>query len=251
MSEKKIIPCLDIRDGRVVKGIKFEGIKEVGDPVERAKMYNNQGADELVLYDISASIEKRIIPLELVKSVAENISVPLSVAGGIGTIEDFQKVLNVGAEKVSVNSLAVKNPDIIKQAAEKFGSKSVIVGIDTKRDKSGKFVVMTGGGKVETGIDLIDWVKKIEWLGAGEICLNSIDADGMKNGYDIEMLNEICEVISIPIIASGGCGKLEHFLEVFSKTKASAALAASVFHYGEMTVEKVKNYLKNEGILVR
>jgi cyclase len=251
MIEKKIIPCLDIRNGKVVKGIKFEDVKDVGDPVESAKNYNNQGADELVLYDISASIEKRIIPLELVKSVAEIISVPLSVAGGIGTIEDFQKVLNAGAEKVSVNSLAVENPDIIKQAAEKFGSKSVIVGIDAKRDRSGKFMVMTGGGKTETGIDLIEWVKKIESLGAGEICLNSIDADGVKNGYDIEMLNVVCEATQMQIIASGGCGKLEHFAEVFNKTNASAALAASVFHFGELTVSEVKKYLKKEGISVR
>ncbi|MCL2636761.1 MAG: imidazole glycerol phosphate synthase subunit HisF [Oscillospiraceae bacterium] len=251
MSEKRIIPCLDIRGGKVVKGVKFEDVKDVGDPVKSAINYNNQGADELVLYDISASIENRIVPLDLVEEIIKNISMPLSVAGGIGNIEDFEKVINAGAERVSVNSLAIRNPDFIEQAAKKFGRKSVVVGIDAKRIGSGKFTVTTGGGKVDVGLDLIEWAKRVEELGAGEICLNSIDADGVKNGYDIEMLNAVCDVVSIPVIASGGCGRLEHFAEVFKKTKASAALAASVFHFGELTVEQVKNYLREQGIQVR
>jgi len=247
---KRIIPCLDIRNGKVVKGVKFEDVKDVGDPVESAINYNNQGADELVLYDISASIENRIIPLELVERVKKSISIPLSVAGGIATIEDFQKVLNAGADKVSINSPAVRNPDFIKQAADKFGSKCVIVGIDAERNENGNFTVMIGGGKVDTKTDLIAWVKRIQELGAGEICLNSIDTDGVKAGCDVEMLNAVCAAVSIPVIASGGCGKVEHFSEVFKKTKASAALAASVFHFGELTVGEIKQHLKAEGIYV-
>jgi cyclase len=251
MKEKRIIPCLDIRNDKVVKGVKFEDVKDVGDPVEYAINYNNQGADELVLYDISASIEGRIVSLDLVKSIVKNISVPLSVAGGIGAISDFEKVINAGAVKVSVNSLAVKNPDFIRQAAEEFGSKSVVVGIDAKRISDGKFIVTTSGGKVNAKLDLIEWVKQIESLGAGEICLNSIDTDGVKSGYDIEMLNAVCNVVSIPVIASGGCGKIEHFTEVFGRTSASAALAASVFHFGELRVDEVKKHLKKEGIFVK
>jgi cyclase len=239
----KIVPCLDIRDGKVVKGVKFEGIREVGDPVERAALYNAQGADELVLYDISASIEKRIIDLDLVRNVKAKINVPLAVAGGIGTIEDFEKALNAGADKVSLNSLAIRNPDIIKQAADKFGAKAVVVGIDAKAD-SGSYKVMTGAGLVDTGLDLLEWVKQVEQLGAGEICLNSIDADGTKAGYDIEMLNAVCGVTTLPVIASGGCGKLEDFAEVFGKTKATSALAASVFHLDILTVKQIKEYLK-------
>jgi len=245
MSVKKIIPCLDIRSGKVVKGVKFEDVKDVGDPVENAKLYNSQGADEIVLYDISASIEKRIVPIDLVQNVVKNISVPFCVAGGIGTTEDFKKVLNAGADKVSINSLAVNNPSFIKEAADNFGSRCVVVGIDAKRDEKGKFKVMLGGGRTDTGIGLVEWVKKIQAFGAGEICLNSVDADGVKSGYDIEMLNAVCDVVSIPVIASGGCGRLEHFAEVFAKTKASAALAASVFHFGELTVNQVKEYLKS------
>ncbi|MDR2559092.1 MAG: imidazole glycerol phosphate synthase subunit HisF [Oscillospiraceae bacterium] len=250
MQKKRIIPCLDINNGKVVKGVNFENVKDVGDPVAKAKYYDSQGADELVLYDISASIEGRIIPLCLVEKIKKSISVPLSVAGGIGTIDDFQKVLNAGADRVSVNSLVMKNPEFIRLAADRFGSKSIVVGIDAKRDESGKFTVVIGGGKINTGLDLIEWVKRLESLGAGEICLNSIDADGVKNGYDIEMLNRVCEVVKIPVTASGGCGKLEHFAEVFRKTNASAALAASVFHFNVLTVREVKEYLRNEGIAV-
>jgi cyclase len=252
-TKMKIIPCLDIRGGKVVKGVKFEGIREVGDPVELAKKYNSDGADELVLYDISASIEKRIVDLELVSKIAAVIDVPLAVAGGIGTIADFEKVLNAGAARVSVNSLAIRNPDIIKEASAKFGSKAVVVGIDACRSRQGqsrfaagepyKYSVMLSAGQEDSGLELIEWVKRVQELGAGEICLNSIDADGVKNGYDLEMLNAVCVVTTVPVIASGGCGALEHFAEVFSKTKASAALAASVFHFGELTVQQIKEYL--------
>ncbi|MCL2107973.1 MAG: imidazole glycerol phosphate synthase subunit HisF [Oscillospiraceae bacterium] len=247
---KKIIPCLDIRDGKVVKGVKFQDIKDVGDPVELAKSYVLQGADELVMYDISASNENRTVMLELVKKVSENINVPFCVAGGIGSIKDFESVLNAGADKVSVNSYAVKKPQLICQVAEKFGSEKVVVGIDAKRTKSGNFTVTANGGTLETGWDLFGWAKQIEDLGAGEICLNSIDADGVKQGYDLKMLNAVCQVVKIPVIASGGCGRLEHFSEVFTKTGATAALAASVFHFGELTVCQVKEHLRKNNITV-
>ncbi|MCL2018355.1 MAG: imidazole glycerol phosphate synthase subunit HisF [Oscillospiraceae bacterium] len=244
---KKIIPCLDIRGEKVVKGVKFEDVKDVGDPVSFAKNYIEQGADELVLYDISASIEKRTVPFELVKKIAELTklsSIPFCVAGGISSAEDFQNALNAGADKVSINSPAVKNPALIKEVSEKFGRECVVVGIDAKRVETGRYTVTTGGGKIDAELDLIEWVKQVQTLGAGEICLNSIDADGVKDGYDIEMLNAVCEVATVPVIASGGCGKLEHFSEVFKKTKASAALAASVFHFRELTIGEIKEYLK-------
>ncbi|MCL1789095.1 MAG: imidazole glycerol phosphate synthase subunit HisF [Oscillospiraceae bacterium] len=246
MNKRKIVPCLDIRDGKVVKGVKFEGVRDVGDPVALAEKYNADGADEIVLYDISASIEKRIIDLNLVKAVAEKITVGLTVAGGIGTVDDFQKVTDAGASRVSINSLAIRNPDIIKEFADKFGTERVVLGVDAKRGENGGYKVMQGAGIVETGLNLIDWVKKAEQLGAGEICLNSIDADGTQDGYDIDMLNAVCDAVNIPVIASGGCGKLEHFAEVFEKTKAGSALAASMFHFGGLTVKGVKEYLINK-----
>jgi len=250
--QKKIVPCLDVRDGKVVKGVKFEGVRDVGDPVELAEKYNNDGADEIVLYDISASIEKRIVDLNLVRKVADKINdgvskpnkIGLTVAGGIGTIADFEKVLNAGATRVSVNSLAIRNPQIIKEASEQFGSKCVVVGIDSKCNNNGRYSVMLGAGRVDSGLDLIEWVKTVEELGAGEICLNSIDADGTQDGYDINMLNAVCAAVTIPVIASGGCGKLEHFAEVFEKTGASAALAASMFHFGGLTISGVKEFLQ-------
>jgi cyclase len=251
MIEKRIIPCLDMRDGKVVKGVNFEGIRDVGDPLELAKLYNNQGADELVIYDITASSKGKTAPFDIVKKVAQSVFVPLCVGGGISSIEDFQNALKAGADKVSINSQAIKTPELIKQAADNFGSQYVVVGIDAKRVSDGIFTVMSNGGMVDTKMDLIEWVKRVEELGAGEICLNSVDADGVKTGYDIEMLKAVCENISIPVIASGGCGKAEDFLEVFTKTKVSAALAASVFHFGELTVGKVKEYLRKEGIPVR
>ncbi|MCL1832047.1 MAG: imidazole glycerol phosphate synthase cyclase subunit [Oscillospiraceae bacterium] len=253
---KKIIPCLDIRDGKVVKGVKFEGIQDVGDPVQRAALYLAQGADELVLYDISAAIEKRIIDLELVKNVADVIDkhanggarVPLAVAGGIGTLEDFGKALDAGADKVSLNSLAIRNPDIIKAAADKYGSARIVIGIDATKKGDGTYAVMTGAGLVDTGLELLEWVQKVEALGGGEICLNSIDADGTKDGYDLDMLNAVCAVTSLPVTASGGCGRLEDFAEVFNKTNSAAALAASVFHFDILTVDGIKEYLSKVGV---
>ncbi|MCL2754361.1 MAG: imidazole glycerol phosphate synthase cyclase subunit [Oscillospiraceae bacterium] len=239
---KKIIPCLDIRDGKVVKGVNFEGIRVVGDPVERAKLYNAQGADEIVLYDISASVQKRIIDLELVAAVKAVIDVPLSVAGGIGNVEDFGKALAAGADKVSLNSLAIRNPDIISEVAGKFGSAKVVIGIDAMK-AGAAYRVMLNMGKSDANLDLLEWVRRVTALGAGEICLNSIDADGTKAGYDTDMLSAVCAVTALPVIASGGCGELAHFAEVFAKTPAAAALAASVFHMDMLTVAQIKEFL--------
>lgn len=250
MMAKRIIPCLDVINGKVVKGVKFEGIKDVGDPVEYAERYNNQGADELVFYDITASHEGRSIMLDVVRETAKKISVPLTVGGGISTIEDFRETLNAGANKVSINSSALKNPSFIKEASDIFGSQCVVVGIDAKRNDDGAYSVYANGGRIDMKLDLIEWVKKIEELGAGEICLNSIDNDGTKEGYDIELLNAVCEAVKIPVIASGGCGKLEDFSEVFEKTNSSAALAASLFHFNELTVGEIKEHLKKKNIAV-
>ena len=251
MLAKRIIPCLDVRNGKVVKGINFEGIKEVGDPVECAEMYNKQGADELVFYDITASHEGRGAMLDVVRNTAKKVFVPLTVGGGISTIDDFRETLRAGADKVSVNSSAVKNPQLISEAADIFGSQCVVVGIDAKRKPDGTFTVVINGGRIDMNIDAIKWAKKVQELGAGEICLNSIDTDGTKAGFDIEMLNAICNVVSIPVIASGGCGKISDFSEVFEKTNSSAALAASLFHFKELTVGQVKNYLTEKNIAIR
>ncbi len=250
MLAKRIIPCLDVRDGKVVKGVNFEGIKEVGDPVECAIEYNKQGADELVFYDITASHEGRKAIIDVVSKTAQKVFVPLTVGGGISSVEDFRDYLRAGADKISINSSAVKNPQLIKDAADIFGSQCVVVGMDVKR-KDGKFIVTAHGGRIETDLDAVEWAKKVQDLGAGEICLNSIDTDGTKAGFDIEMLNAICEAVTIPVIASGGCGKLEHFSEVFEKTNSSAALAASLFHFKELTVGEVKNYLFDKNIVTR
>ncbi len=251
MLAKRIIPCLDVRNGRVVKGVNFKGIKDVGDPVQLAVEYNRQGADELVFYDITASYEGRGLMLDVVRNTAKQVFVPLCVGGGIGSVQDFRDTLRAGADKVSVNSQAVKNPKLISDAAEIFGSQCVVVGIDAKRDGKGGFTVYINGGRVDMGIDLGDWVKEIERRGAGEICLNSMDADGVRGGFDIEMLNFVCERVHIPVIASGGGGDISHFYDVFQKTGASAALAASLFHFGELTVGDVKGYLKERGVAVR
>lgn len=251
MLAKRIIPCLDVRNGKVVKGVNFEGIKEVGDPVQLAIEYNKQGADEIVFYDITASYEGRGVMLDVVKRTAQQVFVPLCVGGGIATVEDFRDTLRAGADKVSVNSQAVKNPKLISDAAEIFGSQCVVVGIDAKRNDKGGYSVFINGGRVDMNLDLGDWVKEISERGAGEICLNSIDTDGVRGGFDIEMLNFVCERVNIPVIASGGCGKIEHFSEVFEKTAASAALAASLFHFGELTVDEVKQYLTGKNISVR
>lgn len=251
MLAKRIIPCLDVRNGKVVKGVNFEGIKDVGDPVELAVEYNRQGADEIVFYDITASYEGRGVMLDVVKRTAERVFVPLCVGGGISSVGDFRDTLRAGADKVSVNSQAVKNPKLISDAAEIFGSQCVVVGIDAKRSGKGGYTVYINGGRVDMRLDLGDWVKEIEERGAGEICLNSIDTDGVRGGFDIEMLNFVCGRVNIPVIASGGCGAINHFSEVFEQTGASAALAASLFHFGELTVGEVKRYLNERGIPVR
>ena len=251
MLAKRIIPCLDVRNGKVVKGVNFEGIKDVGDPVQLAVEYNRQGADEIVFYDITASFEGRGVMLDVVRNTARQVFVPLCVGGGIATVQDFRDTLRAGADKVSVNSQAVKNPKLISDAAEIFGSQCVVVGIDAKRNGKGGYSVFINGGRVDMGLDLGDWVKEIEERGAGEICLNSIDTDGVRGGFDTEMLNFVCSRVSIPVIASGGCGSIDHFSQVFEQTGASAALAASLFHFGELTVGEVKQHLREHNIPVR
>ncbi len=251
MLAKRIIPCLDVRNGKVVKGVNFEGIKEVGDPVAYAEEYNRQGADELVFYDITASAEGRGVMLDVVRETAKRVFVPLCVGGGISTIDDFRDTLRAGADKVSVYSSALGNPDIINKAAKIFGSQCVVVGIDAKRDGKGGYTVYKNGGRVDMKIELGEWAKEIQRRGAGEICLNSMDADGTRKGFDKEMLKYVCDKVTIPVIASGGAGKLSDFSDVLMETEASAALAASLFHYGELTVGDVKRDLKSCGIPVR
>ena len=251
MLAKRIIPCLDVRDGRVVKGINFVGIRDVGDPVECAAMYDKQGADEIVFLDITATHEGRGTIVDVVRNTARKVFVPLTVGGGIRTIDDFRDILRAGADKVSVNSSAVCNPELIAQAADKFGSQCVVLAIDARRRSDGGFTVVVNGGRIDTGLDAIEWALRGEALGAGEILLTSMDTDGMKNGFDLELLNAICPRVNIPVIASGGCGTLDHFSEVFERTAASAALAASLFHYRELTVSQVKHHLRDRGIPVR
>ena len=251
MYAKRIIPCLDLKNGRVVKGTNFVNLRDAGDPVEAAVEYDRQGADELVLLDITASSDARGIMLDIVSRVANSIFIPFTVGGGIRTVEDFTALLRAGADKVSVNSAALKNPQLIADAAYKFGSQCVVVGIDTKRNGKGGYNVFINGGRVDMNLDLGDWVKEIEERGAGEICLNSIDTDGVRGGFDLDMLNFVCSRVKIPVIASGGCGSIDHFSEVFEKTASSAALAASLFHFGELTVDEVKEHLRQHNIPVR
>ncbi len=251
MLAKRIIPCLDVRDGKVVKGINFVGIKEVGDPVECAIEYDKQGADEIVFLDITATHEGRGTMLDVVRRTARNVFVPLTVGGGIRTADDFRELLLAGADKVSVNSAAIRNPAIISEAASRFGSQCVVVAIDGKKTGPGKYNIFVNGGRIDTGIDAVQWAREAERLGAGEILLTSMDADGTKQGFDVDMLNAVCGVVNIPVIASGGCGQLSHFTELFQKTDADAALAASIFHYGELTVGQVKAELSENGLPVR
>ena len=251
MLAKRIIPCLDVRDGRVVKGINFVGIKEVGDPVECAAMYDRQGADEIVFLDITASHEARKTIIDVVREPARRVFVPLTVGGGISSVDDFRNILRAGADKISVNSAAVKNPQLIADAADKFGSQCVVVAIDAKRAEDGTFHVVIHGGRIDTGLDAVEWAKKACSLGAGEILLTSMDTDGTKQGFDIELLNAVTSAVDVPVIASGGCGTLGHFSEVFEKSGADAALAASLFHYRELTVGQVKRHLKEHDIPVR
>lgn len=251
MLAKRIIPCLDVRDGKVVKGVNFVGIREVGDPVECAMEYDRQGADEICFLDITATHEGRRTMVDVVRKTAEHVFVPLTVGGGIGSVEDFREILRAGADKVSVNSAAVKNPELISQAAEIFGSQCVVAAIDAKRDEKGRFKVVVHGGRKDTGLDAVEWAKKCQELGAGEILLTSMDTDGCREGFDLELLRAVCSVVSIPVIASGGCGRLEHFSQVFEETGADAALAASLFHFRELTVEEVKEHLVEHEIPVR
>ncbi|MGN1101443.1 MAG: imidazole glycerol phosphate synthase subunit HisF [Huintestinicola sp.] len=251
MLAKRIIPCLDVREGKVVKGINFVGIKEVGDPVECAAEYDAQGADEIVFLDITASHEGRGTMLDVVRRTAKKVFVPLTVGGGIRTIDDFRDTLRAGADKVSVNSAAVKNPQLIREAADIFGCQCVVVAIDAKKCPDGHYTVVINGGRIDMGIDAVEWAKKAEELGAGEILLTSMDTDGVKGGFDLDMLNAVCSAVKIPVIASGGCGALDHFTDVFEKTGAAAALAASLFHYKELTVGQVKAELKRHNIPVR
>lgn len=250
MITKRIIPCLDVKDGRVVKGANFVGLKDVNDPVELAKYYNNSMADELVFYDITASYENRNLFVQTLERVAKEIFIPLTVGGGINKIEDFDRVLKSGADKVSVNSGAVKNPNLIREAAEKYGNQCVVLSVDIKKVGQ-KYSVFIKGGRENTNIDAIEWVIKGEKNGAGELVINSIDTDGIKNGFDIDLLKEIADNVSIPIIASGGAGTMEHFKEVFEVKGVDAGLAASIFHFKEIDIKDLKEYLKNNNIKVR
>lgn len=252
MHTKRIIPCLDVKDGRVVKGINFVGLKEVGDPVELAKSYYEQGADELVFLDITATHEQRDTMVQVVERVAREIFIPFTVGGGIRSVEDIRKLLLAGADKVSLNSAAVKNPSLIKEGAEMFGDQCIVLAVDgrMREDQSGWNVVIQGG-RVDTSMDLLAWVKQGVDLGAGEILLTSMDADGTKKGFDIALCKAVRDIVDVPVIASGGCGSLEHFAQVFEEEASDAALAASMFHYGEVSIPQVKRYLKEKGIAVR
>lgn len=251
MLAKRIIPCLDVRDGRVVKGVNFVNIRDAGDPVELAKYYSDQGADEIVFLDITATSDARDTVADVVERTAAQVFVPLTVGGGIRTLEDFQRLLRAGADKISVNSAAVARPELISEAAERFGSQCVVLAVDARSRGDGTWEVVVAGGRKPTGMDLIEWVKKGEALGAGEILLTSMDADGTKAGFDLAMTKAVTNAVSIPVIASGGCGSLAHFAEVFEETWCDAALAASLFHFGELTVPQVKEYLETRQIPVR
>lgn len=250
MLAKRIIPCLDIKDNRVVKGVKFLGLKDAGDPVEVAKVYDSQQADELVFLDITASFEKRKTLFSLVEDIARNIFMPFTVGGGISDLGDIRNLLNAGAEKVSINTQAVKFPGFIADASKKFGSQCVVVAIDAKKEGE-SWQLYINGGRTPTGIDALRWAKEASRLGAGEILLTSMDFDGTKDGFDIALTKAVSDTVNIPVIASGGAGTLEHFFDVFSKAGADAGLAASIFHYQEYSVKEVKEYLKEKGVTVR
>ena len=252
MHTKRIIPCLDVKNGRVVKGVTFINFKDAGDPAEVGAAYDKSGADELVFLDITASSDARDTAVEMVRKVAEKVFIPFTVGGGIRTVEDFKAILREGADKVSVNSAAIMNPNLISEAADKFGSQCVVVAIDAKRRADGQgFTIYKNGGRVDMGIDAVEWAMKAEKLGAGEILLTSMDGDGTKAGYDLELTRTVAENVSIPVIASGGAGTMEHFYEAFTEGKAEAALAASLFHFKEMEIRDLKKYLRGKGISVR
>lgn len=251
MYAKRIIPCLDLKNGRVVKGTNFVNLRDAGDPVEAAVEYDRQNADELVLLDITASSDARNIMVDIVSRVANSIFIPFTVGGGIRTVEDFTAILRAGADKVSVNSAALKNPRIIEEAAYKFGSQCVVVAMDAKRRPGGGWTLYLNGGRVDTGVDALEWAKKAEKLGAGEILLTSMDCDGTKAGYDLELTRAVSESVGIPVIASGGAGSLKHFRDAFVEGKADAVLAASLFHFREIAIPTLKDYLAENGIPVR
>ncbi len=251
MITKRIIPCLDVKDGRVVKGVNFQGLNDVSSPIELGKYYSDNGADELVFYDITASTEGRALFTDILKKVAETIFIPLTVGGGINTLEDFDRVLKCGADKVSVNSGAIKNPDLIAQAAQKYGDQCVVLSVDVKR-VDGKFTVFAKGGRENTGMDAIEWIKKCVALGAGEVVVNSIDTDGVKQGFDLEILEAVCDAVSVPVIASGGAGSMEDFVTLFKELpEVDAGLAASIFHFGEVNIKELKERLAKENIPMR
>lgn len=251
MITKRIIPCLDVRDGRVVKGVNFEGLADVSSPVELGKYYSAHGADELVFYDITASAEGRGLFTDILREVARNIFIPLTVGGGINTLEDFDRVLKCGADKVSVNSGAIRNPQLVADAAKKYGDQCVVLSADVKR-VDGKFMVFAKGGRENTGMDALEWISRCEKMGAGEIVVNSIDTDGVKKGFDLEMLEAVCERVSVPVIASGGAGSIGDFVTLFERLpKVDAGLAASIFHFGEVRIEDLKDALAKENIVVR
>ena len=251
MYAKRIIPCLDVNNGRVVKGTNFVNLRDAGDPVEAAKAYDAQGADELVFLDITASVQARNIILDMVAQVADSIFIPFTVGGGIRTVDDFNALLRAGADKVSVNSAAIRNPSLIQEAAEKFGSQCVVCAIDAKRRPEGGWTVYLNGGRVDTGLDAVEWAKQAVDLGAGEILLTSMDCDGVKNGYDLELTRAVSDSVNVPVIASGGAGAMEHFYDAFTAGHADAVLAASLFHFGEITIPDLKAYLAGRGISVR
>lgn len=251
MLAKRIIPCLDVRDGRVVKGVNFVGIREVGDPVECARRYSEEGADEICFLDITATHEGRGTMREVVRRAAAEVFVPLTVGGGIRSEEDVRELLRAGADKVSINSAAVAEPELLRRAAREFGSQCIVAAIDAGRAADGTWHVFVHGGRKDTGLNALVWAQECERLGAGEILLTSMDTDGVREGFDLPLTGEVCRRVSIPVIASGGCGKLEHFSEVFEKTGADAALAASLFHFREVTVGEVKAHLKERGIPAR
>ncbi len=251
MYAKRIIPCLDIKNGRVVKGTNFVQLRDAGDPVECARAYNAQGADELVLLDITASSDARGILIDIVRQVADSVFIPFTVGGGIRTVDDFTAILRAGADKVSVNSSALKNPQLIEEAAYKFGSQCVVCAIDARRTGDGHWTAYLNGGRIDTGRDAVEWAKEAVRRGAGEILLTSMDCDGVKEGYDLELTRAVSESVGVPVIASGGAGQLSHFYDAFTDGKADAVLAASLFHFGEISIPQLKDYLAERGISVR
>lgn len=250
MLKKRIIPCLDIKNGRTVKGVNFVAIKDAGDPIELAKQYANQGADELVFLDITATVEKRSTLVELVKNIAKEINIPFTVGGGINSVEDVSKIIKAGADKISINSSAVKNPRLITEISKQFGSQCTVVAVDTKCI-NGEWKVFINGGRKDTNLNIIDWVKTVEKLGAGEILLTSMNNDGTKNGFALEITKKVSEAVNIPVIASGGAGDKNDFKTLFNTTKATGGLAASIFHYGEIPIPELKNYLRKQNIPIR